>query len=66
MNTMASLKTFSPDDLIQVLEDCAIQLHTAYQETLNKDMRRTSSAAELARNFLLYVHHHHQNNHTIH
>jgi hypothetical protein len=66
MNTMASLKTFSPDEIIQVLEDCARQLHNAYQETLDADMRRTSSTAELARNFLLYVHHHHQNNHTIH
>lgn len=64
--TIVNMQTFSPDELIQVLEDCARQLHTAYQETLDRDMWRTSSAAECARNFLMYIHHHHQNNHTIH
>lgn len=49
---IASLQTFSQEELLHLLCDCAHQLGMAYQDTLDIELRDTSYKANLACQFL--------------
>lgn len=51
---IAQLQTFSQEELLSLLCDCAHQLNAAYQETLDSELRDTSYAASTACQFLRY------------
>ena len=54
LQQMAELKSFSHEELFQVLDTCASILAMAYQETLDKELDWASQQAFCARDYLLY------------
>jgi len=52
MYQIANLRTFSTEDLLNLLCDCAHHLGNAYQDTLDCDQRDTSYSASMACEYL--------------
>ena len=54
MRQLASLRTFSKEELLMVLCECSHHLSLAYQDTLDKNLWDTSFTASMACDFLRY------------
>ena len=54
MYPIANLRTFSKEDLLNLLCDCAYHLGQAYQDTLDCEQRDTSYTASMACDFLRF------------
>ncbi len=51
---IVSLRTFSQEELLILLSECAYHLGNAYQETLNGELREASYNAKMACEFLQF------------
>ncbi len=66
MQTMASLKTFTPEELFHVLRCCGETLADMYQLTLEKKVWFMSAMAFQASDYLMYEIQKQKLNHYIH
>lgn len=59
------MKTFEPEELVNLLHSCSIRLHDAYQATQDDDLWMMSREAHQASHWIL-CEIHRKNNHVVH
>ena len=64
--SMATMKSFSPEDISMLLYCCGTGLFDAYQLTLKEDFRHYASMAFEASEYLIYVIQKQNNKHWMH